>query len=171
VKNNMKLILERWDKYQLAEQLPATVPAQPATTTTRPTGVTTFGQLKKVLIGIELKRKGKLVGEKAAEYFIGLIPGGSAAFNIVKDAKDAFEFVKSMYTADDNFKSQTGLDSLNVDDNVSKIVDDNVEAAFLKALLQDIDNRNDAEPLGDWTATTAMQDYLARTFDRNTVKK
>ena len=161
MKNNMKLILERWDKFQLNEQTPLAAP----------TGVKTFGDLKKVLIGIELKRKGKLVGEKAAEYFIGLIPGGSAALNMAKDAKDAFGFLKSLYAADDNFKTQTGLDSLNIDDNISKIVDDNVEVAFLKVLYQDLVKRNDAENIGDWTATVAIQDYLARTFEKNTVKK
>lgn len=159
----MKLILERWDKYKIEEQVPPTQQA--------PTGVKTFGDLKKVLIGIEMKRKGELVGQKAVEYFGSLIPGVSAVMSVVKDAKDAFDFMKSLYGADDSFKSQTGLDNLNVDDNISKIVDDNVEAAFLKALYQDISKRRDDEPIGQWTATTAIQDYLARQFKQNTVKK
>jgi len=166
----MKLILERWDKYKLEEQIPPT--QQPASTAPQaPSGVKTFGDLKKVLTGMELKRQGKLVGQKAAEYFGSLIPGVSTVMSVVKDAKDAFDFLKSVYSADDNFKSQTGLDSLNVDDNISKIVDDNVEAAFLKALMQDITKRPDNEPIGQWTATTAIQDYLARQFQQNTVKK
>ena len=166
----MKLIMERWDKYKIEEQVPSV--QQPTTSTPQaPSGVKTFGDLKKVLRGIELKRKGELVGQKAVEYFGSLIPGVSAVMSVVKDAKDAFDFMKSLYGADDNFKSQTGLDSLNVDDDVSKIVDDNVEAAFLKALIQDITKRSNNEPIGNWSATTAIQDYLARQFNKNTIKK
>jgi len=160
MKNDMKLILERWDKYKINEQTEA-----------QPTGIKTYGDLKKVLQAIELKRVGKLAAEKVVGYLGGLIPGASAIINVVKDAKDTFDFVKSVYSADDNFKTQSGLDRLNVDDNVSAIVDDNIEAAFLKYLTAALMKMNDATPIDDWSATQELQKYLSQQFQGHAVKK
>ena len=42
--------------------------------------------------------------------------------------------VVPLYGAEDSFKSATGLDKLNVDDDVSKIVDDPIERDFLRQI-------------------------------------
>ena len=159
----MKLILERWDKYKIIEQV------QDSNQT--PRGVNTYGDLKKVLQAIELKRVGKLAADKVVDYLGSLIPGASAVINVIKDARDTFEFVKNMYSADDNFKTQTGLDRLNVNDNVSAIVDDNVEAAFLKNLTSSLMKIDDNTPINDWNATQELQKYLTQQFQGHAVKK
>ena len=159
----MKLILERWDKYKIIEQV------QDSNQT--PRGVNTYGDLKEVLQAIELKRVGKLAADKVVDYLGSLIPGASAVINVIKDARDTFEFVKNMYSADDNFKTQTGLDRLNVNDNVSAIVDDNVEAAFLKNLTSSLMKIDDNTPINDWNATQELQKYLAQQFQGHAVKK
>ena len=70
---------------------------------------------------------------------------------------------------DDKFKSNTGLDKLNIDDNISKIVDDKVEAAFLNFLIDKLGKMNPDTPMPD--ASIELQDFLATKFDKNTVKK
>jgi hypothetical protein len=149
--------MENWRQYLNEEQAPS--------------GIQTFGQLKNLLRSIELRRKGGVVGKKATRYVAGLLPGGSTALDVYDDAKDAVGFLKNLYKADDNFKTQSSLDKLNVDDNVSKIVDDQVEAAFLKRLPKSIADRGDDEPIGDFNITVALQNFLAGKFDKVTVKK
>ena len=76
---------------------------------------------------------------------------------------------KILYKADDNFKTQSSLDSLNMDDDVSKIVDDQVEAAFLKNLPELISGKTG--PIGDYNITKELQAFLATKFDKTTVRK
>jgi hypothetical protein len=155
----VKLLLENWRGY-LAEQEPQG---------SAPKGIETFEDLKKLLKSIELKRKGGVVGKKALSFAASLIPGGSAAKELYDNAKDVKEFLQDLYKADDNFKTQSSLDSLNMDDDVSKIVDDQVEAAFLKALPQLIAGKTG--PIGDYSITKELQAFLATKFDKTTVRK
>jgi hypothetical protein len=187
MKNDMKLILERWDRYRL-DEIDSVVQQirqvfsqgkqivdqakQKIDVDLGPAEINTYGDLKKVLQAIELKRTGKLAAEKVTEYLKGLLPpGASTVYNMIKDAKDTFDFVKNMYSADDSFKTQSGLDRLNVDDNVSKIVDDNVEAAFMKHLVTALGRMKDETPIGDWNATQELERYLAQQFEGHAVKK
>jgi len=155
----MKLLLENWRGY-LAEQEPQG---------SAPTGIETFEDLRKLLKSIELKRKGGVVGKKALSFAASLIPGGSAAKELYDNAKDVKEFLQDLYKADDNFKTQSSLDSLNMDDDVSKIVDDQVEAAFLKNLPELIAGKTG--PIGDYNITKELQAFLATKFDKTTVRK
>tara|TARA_Y100000310_G_scaffold302265_1_gene339402 strand:- start:912 stop:1514 length:603 start_codon:yes stop_codon:yes gene_type:complete len=138
-------------------------------------GIETFGQLKKLLRVIELRRKGGVAWEKvkgsAPEYIAGIFPGGGTAVKMFRDAKDGLDFLRDIYSADDGLKTQTGMDKLNVDDNVSKIIDDPIEVAFLKLLPNIIAEKGDDEPIGDFNITAALQAYLTKNFDGTTVKK
>ena len=155
----MKDLMEGWREY-LTEQEEEVA---------GPKGIETFEDLRKLLRSIELKRKGGVVGKKALSFAASLIPGGSAAKELYDNAKDVKEFLQDLYTADDNFKTQTRLDALNIDDNVSKIVDDQVEAAFLKVLPKLIADKSG--PIGDYNITKELQAFLASKFDKTTVKK
>jgi hypothetical protein len=178
MKNDMKLILERWDRYrldeigQIAQRIGQVFSRGNQAVDQEPRGINTYGDLKKVLQAIELKRVGKLAADKISEYLQGLLPPGSKmVLDLIKNAKDTFDLLNNLYSADDNFKTQTGLDRLNVDDNVSKIVDDNVEAAFLKHLVNALGRMNDETPIGDWNATQELERYLAQQFEGHAVKK
>ena len=72
-----------------------------------------------------------------------------------------------MYNAQDNFLTGTGMDAMNVDDNIAKIIDDRVEDAFLKQMITDFKSAPDDEPLPN--ATELIQTYLKGTFDGWTV--
>jgi hypothetical protein len=134
-------------------------------------GIQTFGDLKKVIDYIELKRKGNIAAPKVAQYLAGLVPGGGTAFQMVMDAKDTIGFLSSLYKADDNFTTQSGLDVLNVNDNISKIVDDKIETAFINSLYAVIEKENPNTPIGNWNATTAVQQFLSDNFEQHTIKK
>jgi len=136
-----------------------------------PKGIQTFGDLKKVIDYIELKRKGNIAAPKVAQYLAGLVPGGGTAFQMVMDAKDTIGFLSSLYKADDNFTTQSGLDVLNVNDNISKIVDDKIETAFINSLYAAIERENPNTPIGNWNATTAVQQFLSDNFEQHTIRK
>ena len=132
-------------------------------------GIETFEDLKKLLRTIEAKRKGGVVGKKALDIGLSLIPGVGPAKELYDSAKDVKDFLQNLYSADDSFKTQSSLDALNIDDNVSKIVDDQVEAAFLKVLPNLIADKTG--PIGDYNITKELQAFLANKFDKTTVKK
>ena len=83
----------------------------------------------------------------------------ATSFSLWKGAKDAKEIVGKLYGAEDSFKSATGLDKLNVDDDVSKIVDDPIEVAFINDLLKAMEDMDDLAPIPDVNAE--LQKYLA----------
>jgi hypothetical protein len=62
-----------------------------------------------------------------------------------------------------------GLDLLNVNDDVSAIVDDNVEAAFLNDLMASLENANPTDPIP--SVDDELQLFLGKKFRQHTVKK
>ena len=150
--DSMKLIMENWDRFLLQE-----APLE------------TVGDLKKMIRTHRAVETGKEIGKKAAEMAIELIPGVNNVFAIWKGAKEAKEIVGKLYGAEDSFKSSTGLDKLNVDDDVSKIVDDPIEVAFINDLLKAMENMDDLDPIPD--VNVELQKYLADKFNSNQVKK
>jgi len=76
--------------------------------------------------------------------------------------------ITSLYGLDDSFVSQTGLDKLNVDDDVSKIVDDKIENAFINDFLESFKDKDDADPIPD--INDELQKFLATKFNQKQVK-
>ena len=148
----MKLIMENWDRFLLQEA-----------------PLDTVGDLKRLIRTHRAMEAGKEIGKKAAEAAIEQIPVVSNIFSLWKGAQDAKQIVGKLYGAEDSFKSATGLDKLNVDDNVSKIVDDPIEVAFINDLLKTIEGMDDLDPLPD--VNDELQKYLAKQFDQTQVKK
>ena len=81
-------------------------------------------------------------------------------------AKGIFDLVRSTYKMPDEKKTNTALDFLNVDDEVSAIVDDTIENAFLKVLGQELEGESDERRLEDLDVTTLLQKYIAREFEK-----
>jgi hypothetical protein len=150
---DMKLIMERWDKFKLQEKVE----------------LNTVGQFKKFLKVHRASAAGKEVAKSAIDSILGALPGVGSVYNVLKGTKTAVDALNKIYGADDDIKSNTGLDALNVDDNVSKIVDDPIEVKFLNYYANLINDMDDDAPLPD--ATTELQDFLAASFEDNTVKK
>ena len=123
----------------------------------------TYGDLKKVIKAISLKQKGEKIGTVALDTVIGAIPGAGAA-------KTTFDFIKAAFSKPDTKKTNTWLDKLDIDDEMSAIVDDTVENGFLKTLTQTIDSEADDKPLEqDFNMNAKMVDYLKKTYGGRTV--
>ena len=148
----MKVIMERWNRYVIQE-----APLEKV------------GDLRKLIKTHRAMEAGQELGKKAAEAAIEQIPVVSNIFSLWKGAKDAKEIVGKLYGAEDSFKSATGLDKLNVVDDVSKIVDDPIEVAFINDLMKVIKNMEVEDPIPDVNAE--LQKYLANKFNSNQVKK
>ena len=129
----------------------------------------TVGDLLKALQMQSLKKKGGVIGKKAAKYLVGMVPGGGMALELFYAAEDAADLVKTIYNSDDKYKTNTSLDYLNVDDDVSKIVDDPIEVAFLKEFIATLTKINPEESLENLDVTRALQLFLADKFNKKTV--
>ena len=152
---NMQLIMENWNSFVILSEA---------------SQVNTVGDLRKIIKLVRAKAAGGEVGKKAASLLVGMLPGGGAALELVGAAKDAGSLIKKLFGADDKYKTGTGLDLLNVDDDVSKIVDDPIEVAFLNYLLKDkFKSASDDQSLEDFNVTAGLQDFIASKFNNKTV--
>ena len=127
----------------------------------------TYGDLKKLINGISKQQKGEKIISKGKEFaldqILGLIPGAS-------NAKTAFDFIKTAVSKPDAKKTNTWLDKLDVDDEMSQIVDDTVENGFMQAMAKAIESESDTKPLeDDFNMNAKMVDYLKKTYDGRTV--
>jgi len=114
----------------------------------------TYGDLKKVIKAISLKQKGEKIGNVALGTLTSLIPGAEAA-------KTTFDFIKAAFGKPDTKKTNTWLDKLDIDDQMSAIVDDTVENGFLKTIAATIEKEADNKPLEqDFNMNAKMVDYL-----------
>jgi hypothetical protein len=127
----------------------------------------TYGDLKKLINNISKQQKGEKIISKGKEFaldqVLGLIPGAS-------NAKTAFDFIKTAISKPDAKKTNTWLDKLDVDDEMSQIVDDTVENGFMQAMAKAIESESDTKPLEDnFNMNAKMVDYLKKTYSGRTV--
>ena len=126
----------------------------------------TVGDLRRAVQGaIRAKQSGQgkdAVKDVAVGALIDLLPGAGTA-------KSLFDVVRATYQLPDEKKTDTALDALNVDDQVSAILDDTVENAFLKALGNELKDIPDEKELSEVNVTTLLQKYIAKEFEKRTV--
>lgn len=127
----------------------------------------TYGDVKKAIKQILLKKKGGALGGVLTDQVVGelvkLIP-------VVGKAKVAYDLVKAIYSATDSVKTNTILDKINVDDDYSKIVDDKLEMAFLKSITNEIMNEpNDNKSFDDFNVNTKLTQFLAANYNNKTL--
>ncbi|HHZ96752.1 MAG TPA: hypothetical protein EYN67_14665 [Flavobacteriales bacterium] len=151
--SEMKVIMENWDKFVVTEE----------------TKITTVGDLRKAIKIYRAKEAGKEAGKMAADVAIQQVPGISNIYSLWQGAKDARDIMKKLYGADDGFKSNTGLDLLNVNDDISAIVDDNVETAFLNDLIASLESAQPTDPIP--VVDDELQAFLGSKFNQHAVKK
>jgi hypothetical protein len=128
----------------------------------------TYGDLKKLIQGISRQQKGEKILSKGKEIsldiLIGWIPYASAA-------KNTYGFMQAaMSKPDGNKKTDTWLDKLDIDDDMSKIVDDTVENGFMQIMAKTIEGESDTKPLEqDFNMNAKMVDYLKTHYGGRTV--
>jgi len=148
----MKLIMESFRKNVIQEE-----------------ELQTVGSVLAIIQKFRQAKAGGDVGKKALEMAVEQIPGLNNVWSIIKSAKEAKDMIGTLYGMEDKFQTNTGLDKLNVDDDISRIVDDKVEAAFLNFLIDKLGKMNPDDPMPD--ASVMLQDFLADKFNQHTVKK
>ena len=123
----------------------------------------TYGDLKKVIKAIALRQKGEKLGNIALGTLIGFIPGAEAA-------KTTFEFIRAAMSKPDTKKTKTWLDKLDIDDEMSAIVDDTVENGFMQTMSNTIESKLDNQPLeSDFNMNAEMVEYLRDKYEGRTV--
>jgi hypothetical protein len=123
----------------------------------------TYGDLKKVIKAITLKQKGEKIGNIALGTLMGFIPGAEAA-------KTTFDFIKAAISKPDTKKTKTWLDKLDIDDEMSAIVDDTVENGFMQMMSKTIESKPDTQPLEpDFNMNAEMVNYLKDKYEGRTV--
>jgi hypothetical protein len=127
----------------------------------------TYGDLKKAINNISLKQKGdKIVSQGKSfvlDQVLGLFPGAS-------NAKTIYDFVKAATSKPDDKKSGTWLDKLDIDDDVSAIIDDAVENGFLKHMSDKIKSKNDNASLeDDFSMYQELTNYLSDKYNQRYV--
>jgi hypothetical protein len=123
----------------------------------------TYGDLKKVINAIALKQKGEKIGQVALDTIIGFIPGAEVA-------RTTFDFIKAAISKPDTKKTNTWLDKLDIDDEMSAIVDDTVENGFMQMMSKTIESESDSKSLeADFNMNSKMVDYLKREYSGRTV--
>ena len=127
----------------------------------------TYGDLKKLIQGISRQQKGENILSKGKEValdtLLGFIPFASAA-------KTTFDFMRAAISKPDGKKTDTWLDKLDIDDDMSKIVDDTVENGFMQMMAKTIEGESDTKPLEqDFNMNAKMVDYLKTHYGGRTV--
>ena len=127
----------------------------------------TYGDLKTLINNISKQQKGDKIISKGKEFaldqVLGLIPGAS-------NAKTAFDFIKTAISKPDTKKTNTWLDKLDIDDDMSKIIDDTVENGFMQAMASSIEAEPNTKTLEDnFNMNAKMVDYLKNTYKGRTV--
>ena len=175
--SDMKLIMENFRAYQLDEILPFGSKKREKEWERIAAGgidpeIKTVGDLSKAIRLMRATNAGGEVGKLAAATIADALPGLGNIKAVYDNAKDASKIVKNMYGLGDDVKTNTNLDKLNIDDNVSKIVDDPVEMAFLNYLIKDLIPSLDPEtPMEKFDVNKELQNFLIKNFDGTTVKK
>ena len=148
----MKVIMENWRKSVLTEQ----------------ERITTVGELRNSISQALKVKKGEVqkdaLKDFGASLIIDLIPGGASL-------KSAFDLAKTLYTLPDEKRTNTGLDYLNVNDEVSAVVDDRVETKFLSDMLNVLKNMDDTAALEDLDMTKRLSNYISSEYDNTKVEK
>jgi len=97
--------------------------------------------------------------------------GGLLKSVLTVGASDLFDIARSTYHLPDNVKLSKGLSWMNVDDQVSAIVDDNLENAFLKTLEKELKSGafSDDTPLGNLDMTKMLSNFIQHKHDKRAV--
>jgi len=166
MKNNMSLIMESW-RTSLEEQEEQ-----------RPQ-VTTVGELRKaVATAITIMRNPK-AKEQLSNSVKGLaisilkdaIPGANTIGQAIEAGLGLYGVLKSVYSMDDSKNISPGLKSLNIDDELSAVVDDKVELQFLKYLTKELERMPDDAKIASLDMNELLSNFIKQNYDNTTVKK
>tara|TARA_R110001599_G_C11922816_1_gene628733 strand:+ start:86 stop:586 length:501 start_codon:yes stop_codon:yes gene_type:complete len=137
--------------------------------------IQTVGQLKQALqTAVQVKKKNLAKDQMKSgiskfgwELSKTLLPGVGLAAETVKDV---YGIIKGVYGLDDKKRTNTALDYLNVDDQVSAVVDDRVENQFIKDYMQFLDGQDDEQRIENLNMTKLLTDFIKQKYNSTTVE-
>ena len=148
--NEMKLIMENWRREVLSES-----------------DIKTYGDLKQALQGALKFKKGELtkdaIKDTVTDSLLDFVPGAGTF-------KSLFQLGKTIYSLPDEKRSNTGLDYLNVDDEISAVVDDRVENQFIQNYLNTLDKMDDNTPLETTDMTKLLTNFIEKQYGSTKVE-
>jgi hypothetical protein len=123
----------------------------------------TYGDLKKAIKTISTGQRKEKVGGVGIDAIIGQIP-------IIGNIKTGVDLVRAFVEAPDTKKTKTWLDKLQIDDSMSKIIDNAVENGFIQTISKEIENQQDSKPLElDFNMNQKLVDFLKNNYQGRTV--
>ena len=178
----MKLIMESWRRYTLQEapyrdalagaEIEDTMKqAADAAAVAQAQGETielqTVGDLRKIVAKATHAKKVGNMKDASVAALKGL------AFGRLGAIKDLGDLAKAAYSLPDDKQYGRGLGILNVDDEISAIVDDQLENSFLKTLDSELSSGDipDETPLAKLDMTQMLSNFIAKTHKKRTVRK
>ena len=88
-----------------------------------------------------------------------------------RQGKEALkDLAKSTYKLSDDKSTGTGLDALNIDDEISAIIDNQVENRFINWLVKSMEGQDDSTPLQKLNMDRLLQRFLMQQFNQRTIK-
>lgn len=127
----------------------------------------TFGDLKKILNAVVLSQGNKAKAKKiikksgletgfdvALDYFV---PYGGAA-------KSVLGLIKKIASMKDESRPDNFLGDLDIDDQISLIIDNSLEEKFIEYVTRKINEKPDDEKLKGFTMTGELNNFLKRNF-------
>jgi hypothetical protein len=123
----------------------------------------TYGDLKNAIKTIATGQRKEKVGGVGIDALIGQIP-------IIGNIKTGVDLVRAFVEAPDTKKTKTWLDKLQIDDNMSKIIDNAVENGFIQYISKEIESQQDSKPLEqDFNMNQKLVDFLKNNYQGRTV--
>jgi len=123
----------------------------------------TYGDLKAAIKTITTGQRKEKVGGVGIDAIIGQIP-------IIGNIKTGVDLVRAFVEAPDTKKTKTWLDKLQIDDNMSKIIDNAVENGFVQYIGKEIESQQDSKPLEqDFNMNQKLVDFLKNNYQGRTV--
>ena len=123
----------------------------------------TYGDLKNLINLIQTKKKNSKIKGVAIDTIIGNIPG-------IGYVKSAFDFYKAAIKTPDDKRPNSWLKRLDVDDEMSAIVDDKVENGFLQSATKTFEKQPDDKKLNpDFDMNQEMIKYLDSKYSGRTL--
>lgn len=124
--------------------------------------IKTYGDLKRLANKIVRLKK-----DQAGEDYIKRILGNITGIDWIKNT---YDFFSVFYRLPDDKRTNTFLDRLDVDDEMSKIMDEKVENMFINHFVNFLNSKNDNEVIpNDFSATKELQNFLMNTFKGRTI--
>ena len=122
--------------------------------------IDTWGDLLALLrCGVEYKDKKEFLKTLAS-----LVPWVGPGLDALEKSSNVSQFVLAMYQMDDNQRPEGNLGKLDMDDDVSDIIDNKVERAYIEFLIKKISSGQLGgleEPINpQWDITTDLQQFL-----------